>query len=831
MSLSSTSKAAFPHAVSPVAGELPERDAAGARPRRAGLRALLAIFAIFAAMILIELSPSLLGGKILSSGDVVFFQGPFDGQRPATLTRPGNTELDDPVLVFQPDLIVIHRALEHGQLGLWNPDQQGGRPLLASQQTAPLFPMTWLALIRSFWRALAWIAALKLLAAAFGAYALGRWIGLRRGPAVLVGTCYAFCSYLNDGLESPLSAVMAVTPWAMLTAGRLARRGGALNALGFALTLGLLMLTGSPELIAIALGGIALYALYELLRKPPAEAGEWASRGRRLCLFIGAGIAGLALSAAALVPFIEFLGLANTTSRGGVGIYPNSIAYAFFFPELWGRPDKAMGQFGPINYTERTAYLGALPLLLAVGGLFARRPRGEHLFWAVFALASVLVAMHTFLHDFVAELPGPNHVNMLRTLSLVELSGALLAGLGLQAWLAADRSGRKRMLTAMVIAGLVPVAFLLRDASPFSHFAGALGQFPSLGNEAVGEKTFIKQIVAWRWLLFGGIGLAVLALSQLMPRRLTIALILALVAVDLLSMDAGYNPQIPLAQASPATPPALGYVQSHITHQRVSGTLNSTSVDLQANLAERYALSDIGSYNFPKTSRWARLWAAYGQSTGDQNDWNPELPKSHAVLDAFAARYVLPPAGMRGPSWLKPVYDQVQGAQLVLENPTALPRAWVAYGWRSAANQVSATAATVESSAAQLLQRPVLEGVAGPSAPPSALAPAPSPVSFLVDQDEEVKLKADVRRAGYLVLGDSYYPGWHATIDGRAATIVAANENFRAVAVTPGEHTIDFRYQPTSFRIGAIVSIVTAAALLACLGVLLARRRRAAGTR
>jgi hypothetical protein len=801
--------------------------------RRRSVSALLVVGA-FVVMILISLAPSLLGGKILSSNDTAFFQGPFAGERPASLTRPGNTELDDPMLVFQPDLVVIRRALEGGQLGLWNPYQQGGRPLLASEQTAPLFPLTWLALIRSFWRALAWIAALKLLAAALGAYLLGRWTGLRRGPSMLVGTAYALCTFMNSLLQFPVSGVMAMMPWTMIMAGRVGRWGRAPDALGLALAVGLLMLTGSPELIAIAVGGIVFYAAYELLR-PAGRVKRSADqppvgRGRRAALLVGGGAAGLALSAAALAPFVEFLGLANTTSRGGAGIYPNSIAYSFFFPELWGRPDKAMGQFGPINYTERTAYFGALPVLLAVGGVFVRRPRGVHLFWTFFTVAAVLIALHTFVHNFVAGLPGPDHVDMLRTLVLVSLGGALLAGLGLQAWLDADVGERRRMMAAMVVAALLPVAFLLRNTNPFSHFFAALGQLPSLGRESVTEKSFIKQIVAWRWLVFGGVGLGVLALARRIPVRLVLVLVVALVAGDLITMDAGYNPQIPLAEASPPAPPALSYIQAHLGHQRMSGTLTSNAVDLQANLAERYALRDMGSYDFPKTSRWANLWGAYGQSTGDQNDWNPELPKSHAVLDAFAVRYVLPPAGLRGPTWLKPIYQQtqgvqVEGVQLVLENPTALPRAWVAYDWRTASDQSKAAAATAASKTAQLHTRPVLEGV---SPAPQVRPLAPSAATFLVDNDEHIRLQADVARPGYLVLDDSYYPGWHATVDGHPAKIVAANGNFRAVPVTPGVHTIDFRYRSSSFRIGAIVSIVTAVGLLVVLAVMLGRRRRLA---
>jgi hypothetical protein len=777
-------------------------------------------------MVVCLLSPSLLGDKSLTSGDAVFFISPFTSEKPPTLLAPSNPEITDPMEQFQPDLIALRRALEHGELGLWTADQAGGRPLWASQQTAQLYPLTWLALIFSFWRALAWIAALKLCVAALGAYALARWTGLRRGPAVLTGTAYAFCTYMTDGLQFPASGVMSMTPWVMLMAGRVGRRGRALDTIGLVLAVGLMLLTGSPEMIAIVFGGVVSYALYELLRSAPAaESDVQAGRWRRLALLTVGGIGGVALSAAGLAVFIEFLGVANSTSRGGADSYPNSIAYAFFFPELWGRPDKAIGQFGPINYTERTAYLGALPLLLAIGGVFARRLRGEHLFWTLFTAVVVLISMHTFLHNLVAALPGPDHVKLLRTLLLVELGGALLAGLGLQAWLALDARQGKRMITVMALALLIPVAFLLRNADPFSHVLSAIEQLPSLGRDAVNQKSFIKQIVAWRWLVFGGAGIGLLAISRRVPQGIAMMAMIALVAVDLITMASGFNPQIPLSEANPPTPLAVSYVQSHVDHQRISGMVSAGNSGLPANLAERYALRDVQTYDFPETSRWAQLWEAYGQSIGSENDWSSTTPRSHAALDAFAVRYVFPPIGVRGPLWLKAVYGQVQGSPVVLENPTALPRAWVAYDWRSASSQASAAAATVASSTPQLYREPVLEDTRG--APRVNAPSAPGAASFVVDRNEQVEVRADVARTGYLVLDDSYYPGWEATVDGHPARIVPANENFRAVAVTPGVHTIDFRYRPGSFRIGVILSIVTALGLLAGLVVTLARRRRA----
>ena len=49
---------------------------------------------------------------------------------------------------------------------------------------------------------------------------------------------------------------------------------------------------------------------------------------------------------------------------------------------------------------------------------------------------------------------------------------------------------------------------------------------------------------------------------------------------------------------------------------------------------------------------------------------------------------------------------------------------------------------------------------------------------------------------GYLLLLDSYDPGWRVTVDGSPAPLLQANELFRAVRLAPGQHEVEFRYRP-----------------------------------
>ena len=85
----------------------------------------------------------------------------------------------------------------------------------------------------------------------------------------------------------------------------------------------------------------------------------------------------------------------------------------------------------------------------------------------------------------------------------------------------------------------------------------------------------------------------------------------------------------------------------------------------------------------------------------------------------------------------------------------------------------------------------------------------------------------EARHPCWLVLADTFFPGWTVTVDGEPRSIARANTAFRAVAVGPGDQVVEFRYEPLSFRLGLIVSAGAALALLAVGGAALVRRRAA----
>ena len=63
--------------------------------------------------------------------------------------------------------------------------------------------------------------------------------------------------------------------------------------------------------------------------------------------------------------------------------------------------------------------------------------------------------------------------------------------------------------------------------------------------------------------------------------------------------------------------------------------------------------------------------------------------------------------------------------------------------------------------------------------------------------------------AAWLVLNDSYFPGWKATVAGRLEPIRQANFAFRAVLVPAGQHTVQFVFDPIIWKVGLGISGVT----------------------
>jgi hypothetical protein len=187
-----------------------------------------------------------------------------------------------------------------------------------------------------------------------------------------------------------------------------------------------------------------------------------------------------------------------------------------------------------------------------------------------------------------------------------------------------------------------------------------------------------------------------------------------------------------------------------------TGRIEVNTDDLGLNFGDWYGAEQLGGY---QPAVYAPLFHLEW--------WRPEVRRLYGVNYYIARK----PAG----AGQAEVYHSGSGLK-VFTNPGAFPRAWAVHKLEQAG--------------------PALETCDGAEA-----------VRVLERRLNSVRLSADLRCRGMVVLNDNNYPGWRATVDGKAAPIHDAYGALRGVVVEGGSHAIEMRYQPWSFLGGGLLSL------------------------
>ena len=78
-----------------------------------------------------------------------------------------------------------------------------------------------------------------------------------------------------------------------------------------------------------------------------------------------------------------------------------------------------------------------------------------------------------------------------------------------------------------------------------------------------------------------------------------------------------------------------------------------------------------------------------------------------------------------------------------------------------------------------------------------------------------IEIEARAEKKCFLVLLDSYYPGWRASVDNHEAAISCFQGAFRGVELPSGKHKVIFSYTPKTFGYGLYISLFTGIAWIA----------------
>jgi hypothetical protein len=87
--------------------------------------------------------------------------------------------------------------------------------------------------------------------------------------------------------------------------------------------------------------------------------------------------------------------------------------------------------------------------------------------------------------------------------------------------------------------------------------------------------------------------------------------------------------------------------------------------------------------------------------------------------------------------------------------------------------------------------------------------PCPNTRILRVDwQPQRIHVKVDFPQPALLVISQTHYPAWQATLDGLPAAILRANYAFQALDIPAGEHEVVLRYRDRAFSAGLAISVL-----------------------
>lgn len=731
-----------------------------------------------------------------------------------------------------------------GEFPQWLAGAGMGQPVLGTVVSGALHPSNFLYLLLPVGVALKWNVLLCYPAALGGTYLAARRFA-SPGPSLVAAILFTFGGYLT-GISNNLPYLLASStlPWVLWSADRLFERptvGRALLAAGLHV---LVLFAGDPQ--AYAVSGAVIVTL----------AGVRSGRlGRARTLIWCLGL--LALSALLAAP--QLLPAAWTVQASCTSLVSKELGQLWsVHPLLW--LEVALGPIfssQAVSFGEQALALELLGLrmdslwvpslhvglpVLVLAGLACWANRRERWVWLHGASLVVLgwLSMGRFggLYGVVFDLlpVWRSFRYPVKLVPFVALGLALAAGLGLEVILR-DEARRRRARSAFALSALG--AMVLAASEWLGHLFSAK-LIPALWNGTPPPAELARLGHEW---VVACLASAIVCgavwgiLKEAKQPVTTAALVASALFFYLFALGRPstvmvspriYEEPPPFAQLlgarekAPLAPggPRLGHVISTL---RVPDDPNTPVFAAYAQGMWRamttetqllWGLEGSGYYLPATPMRCCQL-------LGNKQAWTERYSKLMSV------RYLV--ADAPGKEQLTqlglPLLAVDPAYELALfENPEARPRAYLARPRCVASPQ--AALAELESGKPLGPEEALVEcGSPLPVAAEGKLGEA-RVLSYL---PERVELEVNAETNSVLVLSDSYYPGWSATIDGEPAEILPANHVARAVSMSAGNHKVVFNYQTPGLALGTGLGLgaLIAASLLALWEWLRGRTRSA----
>ncbi|MBJ6727037.1 YfhO family protein [Geomesophilobacter sediminis] len=695
---------------------------------------------------------------------------------------------------------------------------------------------------------IAWYMVLHLFFGAVGAYYFCRLIGTSRVAAVLAGLVFALApehaSLINAGHVMKI-ATISFTPWVFY----FFEKGFKTRRLFWFLTTALVLTyqffhthwqIAFYTCLAVAIYGIArTVAIIRTEKASGKESARLFGLNVALLLFF---LTSVAISLAPLANWSKDTNRGAATvasvgaaaqSKGGLNrdeamawsLPPEELG-AFIIPGFFGTSRQEAGEnpknitayyWGRMNFSQTLSYMGLLPWLLVPLPLIFRRDRYTWLATAAIVLG-VLFSMgkYTLFYNLLFDhFPGINRFRVPKMMMFIPVLGlGVLGALGLDLLLDEKVRQTKAFRRYLTGIGILPAALLvLLGIEAFGKgywiqtFIDQLGQ--PTRYEQTSEQLIVQRYVNLMVETGFAAGLAALFATTFflyqrgkLSAKLLPVVLLALFLIDVSRVNAKFMFLVdPPHRESAAKTPDISYLLNQSKQFR---TLPMAGDPMP------YAAAGI-PVMFTSNAVQQRRW----------QDYLDNFNLASAMPDILNVRYLVEPKGQAAQdvATLKgkfaPVFTSPDGGTVILESRTVLPKAWL-----------TPTAIPVDNPQNLLtaLQNPAFNPrvfALVESPPPIPLAdfraqayPDPGRAQVTRYEGDRIDVDADAAVNAMLVLGEKYYRGWRATVDGKPSEIYPVDYVLRGIYLPAGKHKVSFVFDPVPFKIGKRLTLASFAFFL-----------------
>lgn len=644
-----------------------------------------------------------------------------------------------------------------GRFPLWDPYLWNGQPLAGQAQPGVFYPLNWLLFslpLRNGWLKptyLHWYFVVIHLMAAWFAYWLARDLKLRRPAAVLAGLIFTLAGWMgtNDWPQMLNGAVWAPLIFLFLFRAARGERVWLSSALG-GLFLGMSWLSGHhqiPIYLSLAAGAVWLWAARR----------NWRLLGAAALFFVVA----VMISAPQVLAAMEYgkLSIRWVGANEPIGWdrkVPYTVHSRYGFQII-----SVFGILFPGMHAHSDPHIGVAAFLLAALGVALAWRRSEARLLTALAAGALMfsLAQHTPFHGLLYSLVPL--VDKARSPSMAIMvfgfAMALLAAFGLDAVLRdARHDWVRRAASAALWFGVVTGALRL------------LVIFQTREHLGVDYRPLVTIFAA-----FAAAGLLFAVRRGALPVLGGAVCLCGLFLAEIANTNSYYQPAWEEKE------------RTEILRQMSRHGDTARFLRSQTGMPRVMVDDTVVTHNY---GDWFGVFQSGGYLASLTSNFSTFEAHSDAGLRLFGVEYAL-----RREPWgpyTEVVFEGRDGLWLYRRADT-LPRAFTVHEVASVKDRKRIIAETnirekdLATRAFVIGEAPEVEACAGEEA-----------VQFAHYEPGMVRLDVQLACRGMVVLTDTYYPGWRATVDGRPTAVYEAYGIVRGVAVDPGKHLVEFRYRP-----------------------------------